>query len=101
MNTLCITSRDTFMASLHMFGQAHFLDLPTGQIVLCASFPSENHRRSFVAHSDVLELPHPLSGKSVGKDIANRLAHLGVSPSDTSFDAVEKIRVTHPLMRFD
>jgi hypothetical protein len=44
-------------------------------------------------------LPHPLSQLPISEAAQAALAHLGVSPGATTFDATEAVARAHPLLR--
>jgi hypothetical protein len=44
-------------------------------------------------------LPHPLSQLPISEAAQAALAHLGVTPGATTFDAMEAVARAHPLLR--
>jgi hypothetical protein len=44
-------------------------------------------------------LPHPLSQLPISEAAQAALAHLGVAPGATTFDAMEAVARAHPLLR--
>jgi len=100
MKEFSICQKEDFAAAAHLFGNAHYIDLNNGQILLCAEFSSENHKNKWHG-TEAVHFPHPLSSQTVGSEIANHLVHLNIQPSDSTYQAVQKISAIHPLMKLE
>lgn len=79
------------------FGEAHALDLPTGHVLLRASFANQTKLRAFESHSQVICLPHAFSGRPIGEKAESHVAHWGLNRNHTTFDVAEKAAAEHSV----
>jgi len=100
--------RETF----HPQGGAHYIDLPSGKILVAARFADESAEEHFHARATgKIDLPHPaFSGnQALSADHVEHLAHLfeGASAAEKKATAgkanihevVKRAAKIHPLMR--
>lgn len=78
----------------------HYLDLSDGSVLAKLKFCDEGAALRFEAHRSVTSLPHPSLNKAVGKDVAAKLSHLGVSENHTTHDVAELAAKVFTMMRF-
>lgn len=115
MKKLYVATKDAVLQNKNMFHPAtgfHYIDLPGGQVLLCAEFQNEDIEENWNQLADVAALPDPIfEGKMTvkdQKDDANRkfnkahsdaLASIGVQDTDTVLDVSRKASAIHPLVR--
>ncbi|MHB8485497.1 MAG: hypothetical protein ACYDCM_07190 [Candidatus Acidiferrales bacterium] len=76
-----------------------YIDLADGSVFVAAEFPSEFHFKKYSQHPRVVHLPHPMSGQTVGAEIATRLTEIGVIETDSVFAVSHKAGLRHKGMK--
>jgi len=101
MKTFYITTQQEFINGARHFLTAHYIDLPTGKILLAGEHRTSIDKKRWEARSTITALPHPLSGKQVGTDVAQELASLGVKQEHSVWDVAEIAKGFHKQMGLD
>ena len=79
--------------------EAHWVNLANGDVLVAAEFNSGQD--TFESHPMVTSLPHPQRpNATLGKDVAGRLAELGVTESSNVWDVIDAASKLHPDLRF-
>ena len=94
-----IAPKEHYEACNYMMASSSYIDLSDGTVLVAAEFPSEHHFNKYSRNPNVVHLPHPLSGQTVGADIATRLAEIGIKENDSTFVVSEKAAQIHKGMR--
>ena len=93
MKSLHVVTHDTLQKHRLNLGQAHWLDIPTGHLVIHNA--GDGARENLETETGTIALPYLLDGAAIGIEAANALAHLGVLATDTTFQASVKISKVH------
>lgn len=101
MKTFYITTQQEFTNGARHFLSAHYIDLPNGNILLAANHRTSADKELWEARSTITLLPHPLSGKQIGMEIAQKLSSIGALPNHTIWDVAELAKDIHPQMGLD
>lgn len=94
-----IAPKEHYEACSHLMASSSYIDLADGTVFVAAEFPSEKHFTKYSQHPRVVHLPHPMSGQTVGADIADRLTELGVVETDSVFAVSHKAGLRHKGMK--
>lgn len=101
MKTLYITTQEEFLNGAKHFSSAHYIDLPNGKILLAGEHRTSADKKRWEARNTITILPHPLSGKKIGPDVAQDLSSIGALPSHTVWDIAELGKKTHKGISID
>jgi hypothetical protein len=93
LKSLHIVTADALQKHRLNLGQAHWLDIPTGHLVIHNA--SDAAREELEAEPDTIALPYLLDGSSIGIPAATALAHLGVLATDNTFQTSVKVAKIH------
>jgi hypothetical protein len=107
--TYYLTTLDAWQRSAPRFASSHFAHADPGtgassppETIIIVAFveADEGVHNALAADPDWESLPHPLSNKPVSARVAAALAAHGVPTGANTFDVVESISRTHPILRY-
>lgn len=101
MKIFYITTQQEFISGSKHFSSAHYIDLPNGNILLVGEHRTLADKKKWEERNTQILLPHPLSGKQIGPDIAQQLSSIGVLSSHTVWDVSELAKTIHAQMGLD
>jgi len=101
MKTFYIATPQDFQNGSQHFVNSHYIDLPNGKILLTCVHRTDEDKKRWEARSTIIKLPHPLSGKPIGTEIANELSSLGAQPGHTVWDIAEIAKGVHKGLNLD
>jgi hypothetical protein len=98
-----ISTKDTWKSLSHLMTGAHYIDLPSGEILVAAEFRDANHGSKFSNHPLVTPLPHPGRLDTMAKHpkALQALQHLGVKAAHSVMDVSDIVSAIHPLMSLE
>jgi len=94
-----IAPKGHYEACNYLMSSSSFIDLADGSVLVAAEFPSEKHFTKYSRNPNVVQLPHPMSGQTVGTVVATRLKELGVAETDSVFAVSQKAGLRHKGMK--
>jgi hypothetical protein len=85
---------------IHSFKDSHYIDLPSGKILVGTSFPNEASEEHFESASK-LSLPHPVweGNQKLSDEHVAELGHLGLTTNHTVLDVARTAAKIHPLLK--
>ena len=99
MKTYYICSKQAMhQNAMKCFKQWHAIDLPDGRVLMAGTIRDENLGVQWSQHSEVEEMPHPMSGDSISLAHHNALKHLGVTPNDSTLKVAKKLAKVNPML---
>lgn len=101
MKIFYITTQQEFLNGARHFSNAHYIDLPSGKILLAAEHRTLADKSLWESRNTIVALPHPLSGKQVGADVAQELSSIGVKSNHSVWDVAEIAKAVHGQMGLD
>lgn len=101
MKYFYITTPQDFINGARHFATAHYIDLPNGNILLAGEHRTTEDKKIWESRNTQISLPHPLSGKQVGTDLAAQLQSLGIKPEHTIWDVSELVSKIHAGLSLD
>jgi hypothetical protein len=103
VKTFHIMAKDEWRKHIHSFHPqygSHYIDLPSGKILVATSFASEASEEHF-DNADKLSLPHPIweGNQKLNAGHVAELGHLGITEAHTVLDVARTVSKIHPLMK--
>jgi hypothetical protein len=101
--TYHILSKDEwkkFVPTFHPQYGSHYIDLPSGKILVAVAFSSEASEEHFDS-AEKLSLPHPVweGNQKLSAEHVAEIGHLGLTTDSTVLDAAKAAAKIHPAMR--
>lgn len=101
MKTFYITTKEDFVNGAKHFFNAHYIDLPNDKILLAVEHRTLADKERWEKRNTITILPHPLSGKQIGDDVAKELSSIGATSQHSVWDVSELARKIHKQMGLD
>jgi len=80
---------------------SHYIDLPSGKILMAANFGNEGSEEDFLTSAQKDSLPHPVweGTQKISSSQAAELAHLGITTEHTVLDVARAAAKIHPMLK--
>jgi hypothetical protein len=90
-----------FVPYFHPMYGSHYIDLPSGKILVAVAFSTEGSEDHFADTAEKLSLPHPVleGNQKLSVEHVAELSHLGITTEHTVLDVARAAAKIHPLVR--
>jgi hypothetical protein len=80
---------------------SHYIDLPSGKVLVAATFGTEASEEHFLATAHKDSLPHPVweGTQKISASQAGELSHMGITTDHTVLDVARAAAKIHPKLK--